>query len=86
MAYLDDDDRRHVWAAFMSEMVPQQRAGMMTKTDFRAAINALDAWLADNATIINSIFPTAARTSLTNLEKIGIFAAVARRRFVKGVT
>lgn len=85
MALLDDLDRKAVWRDFMARMAPQQRDGPMTKTDFRAAVDAMDAYLAANAAAINAAFPTAARVALTNVEKVGIFAYVALQRYGKGV-
>lgn len=85
MAVLDNVDRLAVWADFMSRMGPEERAGPMTKTDFKAAIDAMDAFVAANATAINNAFPTASRVALTNVEKIGVFAYVALKRYGKGV-
>lgn len=85
MANLIEDDRIAVWRAFMAQMGPVDRSNGMTKADFRAAVNALDVWVANNAATINAAIPEPARSSLTNLEKIGIFAAVATKRFVKEV-
>jgi hypothetical protein len=85
MALLDDTDRVAVWKDFMQRMAPENRAGPMTKADFRAAIDAMDAYVAANAASINAAFPTAARVALTNVEKIGVFAYVALKRYGKGV-
>lgn len=86
MALLDDIDRKAVWSDFMARMAPEERAGPMTKADFRAAIDAMDAYVSANAATINQAFPTAARVALTNVEKIGVFAYVALKRYGKGVT
>lgn len=85
MANLVDDDRVAVWREFMSRMGPEDRTADLTKADFRAAVNALDVWVANNAGTINAAIPQPARSALTALEKIGIFAAVATKRFVKEV-
>ena len=86
MAFLDELDRAAVWADFMRRMAPEQRAGPMTKADFKAAIDAMDVYVANNAAAINNAFPTAARVALTNVEKIGVFAYVALKRYGEGVT
>lgn len=86
MAFLEEIDRESVWAEFMARMGPEQRAAAMTKTDFKAAIDAMDVYVAANAADINAAFPTAARQALTNVEKIGVFAYVALKRYGKGVT
>jgi hypothetical protein len=85
MAVLPEIDRAAVWADFMRRMLSVERDGSMTKADFRAAINAVDQWWSDNAATVNNVFPTAARTSLTNVEKIGVFAYVALKRYGKEV-
>jgi hypothetical protein len=85
MAFLDELDRSAVWADFMARMGPVERAGPMTKADFKAAVDAMDAYVANNAAAINAAFPTAARTALTNVEKIGVFAYVALKRYGKEV-
>lgn len=85
MALLDDLDRKAVWAEFMGRMGPEERGGPMTKADFRAAVDAMDAYVAANAATINAAFPAAARQALTNVEKIGVFAYVALKRYGKGV-
>lgn len=85
MAVLEDNDRRSVWAEFMQAMGPANRDGGMTKVDFRAAVDAMDLFIANNAATINAAFPQPARTALTNVEKIGIFAWVALKRYGKEV-
>lgn len=85
MAVLEDTDRRAVWADFMRVMTHVDRAAGLTKADFRAAVDAMDTFIAVNAATINSAFPQPARTALTNVEKIGIFAWVALKRFGKEV-
>lgn len=85
MAVLDDLDRADVWADFMRRMCSCQRDGPMTKADFRAAVDAMDVYVNNNAAAINNAFPVAARTALTNVEKIGVFAYVALKRYGKGV-
>jgi hypothetical protein len=86
MAILPEVDRAAVWADFMRRLLSVERDGSMTKADFRAAINAVDQWWSDNAAAVNQVFPTAARTTLTNVEKIGVFAYVALKRYGKEVT
>jgi hypothetical protein len=85
MAFLDDIDRKDVWATFMAAMEHIDRPSGMTKVDFRAAVNAMDVFIADNAATINNAFPQPARSALTNVEKIGVFAWVALKRYGKEV-
>lgn len=85
MAVLEDLDRKDVWARFMAAMEHVDRSAGMTKADFRAAVDAMDVFIGNNAATINQAFPQPARSALTNTEKIGVFAWVALQRFGKGV-
>lgn len=85
MAVLEETDRRSVWADFMAAMGPTDRAAGLTKADFRAAVDAMDTFIGNNAATINQAFPQPARSALTNVEKIGIFSWVALKRYGKGV-
>lgn len=86
MATLPDDDRKIVWSDFMSRMKPKQRAYHMTKTDMKSTVDAFDDWFSGNMAQLNGVFPTAARQSLTDVEKIGVIAFVAMKRFAEEVT
>ena len=85
MAELDTNDRVDVWTRFMQAMGPADRSEGLTKAELRAAVDAMDTFIGDNAATINNAFPQPARAALTNVEKIGIFAWVALKRFGKGV-
>lgn len=85
MAVLEDTDRRSVWADFMAAMAHVDRTTGMTKADLRAAVDAMDVYIGANAAAINQAFPQPARSALTNVEKIGIFAWVALKRYGKGI-
>jgi hypothetical protein len=85
MAFLDDIDRKDVWARFMAAMEHIDRSTGLTKVEFKAAIDAMDIFIANNATTINEAFPQPARSALTNVEKIGVFAWVALKRYGKEV-
>lgn len=56
----------------------------LTKTDIRAAFNALDTFLNSNAAAINSTIPQPARGALTTEQKARLLVAVIRRRYIHG--
>lgn len=54
--------------------------GALTKADLRAAVDATDQWIDDNASAFNTALPLAARTNLTAAQKTFLFCYVALRR------
>lgn len=86
MALLADADRAAVWAEYMRDISAERGAfGALTKADLRAAVNALDQWLDDNAAAVNSVIPQPARGALTSAQKSRLFRDVLRKRYEKGV-
>lgn len=88
MAILADQDRVDVWANVMRrqsvtttiDVVP----GTITKQDLRAAVDAIDQWISDNAASFNSAVPQPARSALTASQKAALFTYVLAKRFEKG--
>lgn len=78
MAVLTDDQRVAVWARWMRE---NAAACSITKADLRAAVDALDQFLEDNAAAINSAIPQPARGALTTEQKARLLAYVALKRW-----
>lgn len=56
----------------------------IVKADLRAAVAALDAYLADNAASINSAIPQPARANLTAQQKARLLSIVALTRYRAG--
>lgn len=52
----------------------------VVKSALRAAVDATDDWIDDNAASFNSALPTAARNNLTAKQKTQLFMIVARKR------
>jgi hypothetical protein len=52
----------------------------------KSTVDAFDDWFSGNMAQLNGVFPTAARQSLTDIEKIGVIAFVAMKRFAEEVT
>ena len=86
MALTSDADRLVGANDFMSEA--RDLAGVTfpyTKTDIRAAYNAADQWVSDNAASYNTALPTTFRNAATASEKARLLMHVIRVRFLKGV-
>lgn len=85
MAVLSDADRLKCYSDFINEIGSGREAfNGVTKTDIRAAVNALDDFLVTNAATINSAIPLPARTSLTTAQKARLMRWVVFYRFIKG--
>jgi len=58
--------------------------GAVTKSDIRAAVNAIDDYLVSNAAAINTAIPQPARGQLTTSQKALLLTYVIRRRYLSG--
>ncbi len=83
MAVLSDNDRAALWAEYMSD-ARLGALGSVTKADLRAAVNAIDAFLNDNAAAINTAIPQPARAQLTSAQKALLLMFVIQRRYLTG--
>ena len=81
MAVLGDADRKAVWATWMADKSRERVALPLLKTDLRAAVDAIDAWVDANAASFNSAIPLPARTALTAKQKADLLLYVVKRRF-----
>ena len=81
MAVLPDGDRVTVWAQHMGESSAARETIGLVKVDLRAAVDATDDWIEDNATSYNNALPAAAKAALAQKQKVRLFMAVAQRRF-----
>jgi hypothetical protein len=78
MALLSIADRAEIVADIMRTA---ECPGAVTKSDLRAAIDAIDAWVDGNAAPFNSSIPLPARTALTARQKAALLTWVVGRRF-----
>lgn len=83
MAILTDQDRADVNADF--QRTETGAFGAILKADLRAAVNAIDQWVSDNAAAFNTAIPQPARAKLTASQKARLLAAVVLKRYQKGV-
>ena len=83
MAALSDSDRIDVWAQWMRDVsAPDLRQPIaITKTDLRAAVNAIDDWIDANAVAFNNALPAAAKTVLTQAQKMRLFVLIITKRW-----
>lgn len=91
MALLSDVERFGLWRDFMQKLsadsVASVNAGTgsiplnLSKTELRAAVNAIDAWVDANAASFNNAIPQPARTQLSARQKAELLMFVVRRRF-----
>jgi len=81
MAVLPDATRKRIWARLMAAVSEAREPVALTKTELRAAVEAVDGWVDDNAAAYNVALPTAARTGLTANQKARLLLAVAAARF-----
>lgn len=81
MAVLSEQDRFDVWADLMCQ---NTSTVAITKTQLRAAVDAIDAWFDANAGTLNSALPTAARNGLTTPQKAALLSFVIAKRYMSG--
>jgi len=85
MAVLADADRLKCYSDFIAEIGSAREVfNGVTKTDIRAAVNALDDFLVTNAAAINSAIPQPARGMLTAAQKARLLMWIVRYRYLKG--
>jgi hypothetical protein len=87
MPNLADADREQVWRDFMAQESAQHGvyAGPLTKADIRAAVDAIDQWLTDNAASGNQAIPQPARTGLSAAQKARMQSLIVLKRWGTGV-
>jgi hypothetical protein len=79
MAILSTADRAALHGDWMrANTIP---CGALTKAQLRAAIDAIDQWVDDNATAFNNAIPQPARGALSTKQKAHLLASVVERRW-----
>lgn len=81
MAVLTDEQRREVWADTMRlASAAREPLGTLLKADLRAAVNAVDDWVDQNAASYNAAIPLPARDELSAKQKVRLLQVVVRAR------
>lgn len=81
MAVLPDIDRKKIWVGLMRYWSRLHETVGVNKTDLRAAVDAADTWVDNNAASYNSALPTTFRTNATQNQKSLLLVAVVLMRF-----
>lgn len=84
MAELTTGKRQELWAELMSNLSRDREEIAIIKSDLRAAVDAIDVFLNDNASTINNAFPTVAKDNLTTSQKARLLNYVVRYRYIEG--
>jgi hypothetical protein len=80
-------------AALTAEKRAEVHAGLMrantetvtiTKAQLRAAVDAIDQWVSDNAASFNAAIPQPARGALSAAQKSRLLMMVVAKRFAEG--
>lgn len=81
MAVLNETDRADVWRMYMKILSRESQTTNLTKQELRAAVDAIDTWVENNAASFNTAIPQPARGSLTARQKAQLLTYVVMRRF-----
>jgi hypothetical protein len=82
MAVLSNADRLACWAEVMRDVTNiNGAAGAVSKADLRAAIDATDQWIDDNATSYNQALPATVRTAFSAKQKAILYSIVSLKRY-----
>lgn len=84
MAVLSVAQRAEGWAELMDELSFKRARCGTSKTNLRAAYDALDTWVNDNAATVNQAIPQPARAELTVEAKALLFMHIVRKRYLEG--
>lgn len=85
MAQLDSESINEVWRDIQQDFSAERKVIPILKEDLKAAIVALDTFLSNNASTINSAIPQPARSGLTTTQKAKLLSYVIYKRYIKEV-
>ena len=81
MAVLDEASRIEVWAELMRKYSRDGETIGINKADLRAAVNAVDNYMDNNAAAMNNELPQPAKGTLTPAQKALILSYVVLKRY-----
>jgi len=84
MAVLSESDRAALWREAMENWSSSRTPITISKSDLRAAVDALDDFFNSNAAAINNALPAAAKAGLTTAQKAEVLMWVTQKRYIKG--
>lgn len=85
MAVLPASDRVLGYVEYLRLRNLERDALEITKSNVKAAFDALDDWVNSQQSTINAAIPLPARTALTTAQKAMLLIAVLDRRYLSGV-
>lgn len=85
MAVLSAQDRLDGAGEFLQGRTQERDPVVGVKADIRAAFNAMDVWMQDNAASLNAAIPLPARTALTQPQKAKLFQKVIEWRYLRNI-
>ena len=81
MAVMIDSERAAACSTYMqNKSALRELLPGITKSDLRAAVNAIDVWIDDNTAAFNAAIPLPVRTALNTQQKAELFNIILRRR------
>ena len=81
MAVLTNADRQELWAEYMRFSSNTREEIGLSKDELRTAVDATDDWINANQASFNDALPIAAKSNLTQKQKVRLFLEVAQKRF-----
>ena len=86
MAILSEADRQDCFQEFMEQTSAkgEHYQAPLTKADVRAAVDAMDQWLSDNAASGNQAIPQPARSGLSTAQKARMNSIIVLKRWGAG--
>lgn len=84
MAYLVDNEVIDSMSDMMDGLSKRFEPIGVTKPELKSALVAIDAYIEDNAALINTSIPQPARTNLTKSQKAEIMVFILTKRYKVG--
>lgn len=81
MALLSEAERQEIWRALMRRWSRNSEVCSISKADLRAAVDAMDQFLEDNAAAVNAAIPQPARAELSVPQKALLLMYTTWRRY-----
>jgi len=81
MTQLSEEQRRQIRNEFAVEASSVWEQLPLAKADLRAAVDAIDDWVENNAASFNSAIPEPARSSLNHKQKVRLLYMVIKHRW-----
>lgn len=84
MATLSEGARQEIWRKLMKQWSKDRTPTSLLAVEVKAAVDAVDQWIDDNAVSYNNALPAAARAAMSAGEKARLLSMVALARFTGG--